>query len=72
MKRLFTIATLLVLVLAFAGLTVAQSSSVSEIPYRSVPDFLKLPPNMYLGEVSGVALNSKKHIFVASSAESVG
>jgi sugar lactone lactonase YvrE len=65
MKRLVTVATtLLALVLALAGSTLAQSSSVPEIPYRSVPDFLKLPPNMYLGEVSGVAVNSKGHVFV--------
>ena len=30
-----------------------------EIPYRSVPGFLKLPPDLYLGEVAGVAVNSK-------------
>jgi DNA-binding beta-propeller fold protein YncE len=65
MKRLVTVATtLLALVIALAGSTLAQSSSVPEIPYRSVPDFLKLPPNMYLGEVSGVAVNSKGHVFV--------
>jgi 6-bladed beta-propeller protein len=40
--------------------------SVPEIPYDSVPNVLKLPPDMYLGEVAGVALNSKKHIFVYS------
>jgi hypothetical protein len=41
-----------------------QQSSVPEIPFRSVPDFLKLPTDMYLGEVSGVAVNSKGHVFV--------
>src|SRR5204862_4121953 len=35
-----------------------------EIPYESVPDFLKLPPNLYLGEGIGVATNSKGHVFV--------
>ena len=38
--------------------------NVPEIPFDSVPDFLKLPPNTYLGEVSGVAVNSKGHVFV--------
>jgi hypothetical protein len=38
--------------------------AVPQIPFDSVPDFLKLPPNMYLGEVSGVAVNSKGHVFV--------
>src|SRR6267154_2293002 len=35
-----------------------------EIPFDSVPNFLKLPPDMHLGEASGVAVNSKGHIFV--------
>src|SRR5690348_6343778 len=37
---------------------------VPQIPFDSVPNFLKLPQDMYLGEVSGVAVNSKGHIFV--------
>ncbi|MGA3127824.1 MAG: peptidyl-alpha-hydroxyglycine alpha-amidating lyase family protein [Candidatus Korobacteraceae bacterium] len=65
MKRLITFeAILLALLLVLVGATLAQSLSVPEIPFRSVPDFLKLPPNMYLGEVSGVAVNSKGHVFV--------
>ena len=39
---------------------------VPEIPYESVPNLLKLPPDMHLGEVAGVAVNSKGHIFVYS------
>jgi NHL repeat len=35
-----------------------------DIPYDSVPNFLKLPPNLYLGEGIGVARNSKGHVFV--------
>src|SRR6185436_17321775 len=30
----------------------------------SVPNFLKMPPDVYLGESMGVATNSKGHIFV--------
>src|ERR1700688_4242109 len=37
-----------------------------EIPFDSVPNVLKLPPDMHLGEASGVAVNSKGHIFVYS------
>jgi hypothetical protein len=37
---------------------------VPQIPFDSVPNFLKLSPDMYLGEVSGVAVNSKGHVFV--------
>lgn len=43
-----------------------------EIPFDSVPDVLKLPPNMYLGEVAGVAVNSKGHIFVFSRGNTTG
>src|SRR4029077_1894799 len=49
--------------LFIAGPALAQQN-VPQIPFRSVPDFLKLPNDMYLGEVSGVAVNSKGHVFV--------
>jgi streptogramin lyase len=39
---------------------------VSEIAFDSVANLLKLPPDMNLGEVAGVAVNSKGHIFVYS------
>jgi sugar lactone lactonase YvrE len=42
----------------------AKAQNVPEIPFESAPDFLKLPPNLYLGEGIGVATNSKGHIFV--------
>jgi streptogramin lyase len=42
----------------------ALAQSPPEIPFDSVPNFLKLPPDMHLGEGAGVAVNSKKHIFV--------
>lgn len=38
--------------------------SAPEIPYNSVPNALKLPPDLYMGEAAGVAVNSKGHIFV--------
>src|ERR1700735_1444579 len=47
-------------------------TQVPEIPYESVPHFLKLPPNLYLGEASGVAVNSKKHVFVFSRGNTTG
>ena len=43
-----------------------------EIRYTSVPDFLKLPADVYLGEVAGVAVNSKGHIFVFSRGNTTG
>jgi hypothetical protein len=48
------------------------AQSVPEIHYRSVPDFLKLPADLYLGEVSGVAVNSRGHIFVFSRSNTTG
>jgi hypothetical protein len=47
-------------------------ASVPEIQFDSVHDFLKLPPDMYLGEASGVAINSKKHIFVFNRGNTSG
>src|SRR5438067_211016 len=38
--------------------------TAADIPYNSVPNFLKLPQNLYLGEGIGVARNSKSHVFV--------
>ena len=50
----------------------AQQSPIPEIGYASVPDFLKLPPDVYFGEVAGVAVNSKGHIFVFSRGNTTG
>ena len=50
----------------------AQGQTVPEIPFESVPNFLKLPPDMYLGEVAGVAVNSKGHVFVFSRSNTTG
>ena len=50
----------------------AQTSGVPEIHYRSVPDFLHLPAEFYFGEVTGVAVNSKGHIFVFSRGNTTG
>ena len=63
---------LLLLLLLAAGAIFAQQSAVPEIHYRSVPDFLHLPPDLYFGEVAGVALNSKGHIFVFSRGNTTG
>jgi sugar lactone lactonase YvrE len=41
----------------------AKAQNVPEIPYESVPNLLKFPANLYLGEGIGVATNSKGHIF---------
>jgi 6-bladed beta-propeller protein len=53
-----------------SGAAVAQS--VPEIAFDSTPEFFKLPEGMYFGEVAGVAVNSKKHVFVLSRGNSSG
>lgn len=50
----------------------ARAQSVPVIPYESAPNAVRLPPNLYLGEVAGVAVNSKKHIFVYSRSNTSG
>ena len=42
----------------------AKAQGVPEIPYESVPNFIKMPQDLYLGEAMGVATNSKGHVFV--------
>jgi len=42
----------------------AKARDVPEIPFESVPNFLKFPANLYMGEGIGVATNSKGHVFV--------
>jgi NHL repeat len=42
----------------------ATAQNVPDIAYDSVSNFLKMPPNVYLGEGIGVATNSKGHVFV--------
>src|SRR5262245_54795789 len=41
----------------------ARAENVPVIPHEVRP-FLKLPQGLYLGEVMGVATNSKGHLFV--------
>ena len=53
------------------GLSAQQQSAVPEIPFDAEAP-LKLPPGLYLGEVAGVALNSKGHIFVFTRTGSAG
>ncbi len=55
-----------------APLALFAQQGAPEIPFESVPNLLKLPDNMYLGEVSGVAVNSKGHIFVFSRGNTTG
>jgi DNA-binding beta-propeller fold protein YncE len=54
----------LMLLLLMSAEVLAQQAAPPEIPYESVPNLLKVPADVYLGEVPGVAVNSKGHIFV--------
>ena len=65
-------ALVLVLGLGLLGAGQVFAQQPPEIRYTSVADFLKLPPDIYLGEVAGVAVNSKGHVFVFSRANSTG
>ncbi len=62
--------SILALVFSLAAPLFAQQPP--ELRYRSVPDVLKLPPDLYLGEAVGVAVNSKGHIFVFSRGSTTG
>jgi len=66
MKR-FAIA-MLIAVSAFPVLRAQQA--VPEIPFDSVPNALKLPPDLNFGEDAGVAVNSKGHVFVYTRSNS--
>src|SRR5437867_10387025 len=64
MKRTLSVVFMLLATTAFA------QQAVPEIPFDSVPNFLKLPPDMNLGEASGVAVNSKGEIAVFTRSNS--
>jgi sugar lactone lactonase YvrE len=59
------------LLLLAASPALAQQT-VPTINFDSVPNPLKLPKNMYFGEVSGVAVNSKGHVFALSRGNTSG
>src|SRR5215471_2580838 len=67
MKRLIVPAIVCAMSLAGAparAQSKAKAQNVPEIPFEAVPNFFKLPPNIYFGEGIGVATNSKGHVFV--------
>jgi len=72
LHMLRTLLSLSLLLLIATSLMFAQKTNVPEIPFQSVPDFLKMPPDRYLGEVAGVAVNSKGHVFVFSRGNTTG
>ena len=62
---------LLLCVLAVPSVAVAQTP-VPELRVEANVDFLKPPPDIHFGEVAGVAVNSKGHIFVFSRGNTNG
>ncbi len=68
--RMLTRLLLSAAAVALAGVTpsMAQTKATAEnvptIPHTSVPNFFKLPADLYFGEGIGIATNSKGHVFV--------
>src|SRR5271154_183385 len=71
MRRWFFVLALLIGPSALLQQVSAQQA-VPTIAFESVPNPLKLPTNMYFGEVSGVAVNSKGHVFALSRGNTSG
>jgi DNA-binding beta-propeller fold protein YncE len=63
---------ILIALIALLGAAPQGQQAVPEIPFDSVPNFLKLPPDMNLGEASGVAVNSKGDVAVFTRSNSAG
>src|SRR3954449_12249034 len=66
MKRLLLAAAAAALSSAAAG------QSVPAIPFDSTPEPLTLPADIYFGEVTGVAVNSKGMVYVLSRGNTSG
>jgi DNA-binding beta-propeller fold protein YncE len=62
----------LVVVLTLATSRLFAQTDPPQIPFVADGEFLKLPRDLYLGEAAGVAVNSKKHVFVFSRGNSTG
>ena len=58
----------LALIVSSGAAVIAQqpAAAVPEIRFDASIDFLKLPANMYFGEVAGVTVDARKHLYVFS------
>src|SRR6266498_6161818 len=63
-RLFFTCAAVLLLAGSASAQQKATITGVPEIPFTSVPNFLKLPAGEYLGESVAVATDSKGNIYV--------
>ena len=68
MKGWLLLAPMVVLV----ATTVCAQTSAPEMKVDADVNFLKLPPDLHLGEATGVAVNSKGHVFVFSRGNTNG
>jgi hypothetical protein len=65
MRRTLTLCIAVLLGAAqLAAQTKAKAENVPVIPHTSVPNFFKLPADLYFGEGIGIATNSKGNVFV--------
>ena len=62
----------LTVLLLLIGPPALAQQAVPSIAFDSVPNPLRLPTNMYFGEVSGVSVNSRGHVFVLSRGNTSG
>ena len=60
-----------IFVILFFGCASAAAQTPA-IPFDSAPEPLTLPNDVYFGEVTGVAVNSKGHVFVLSRGNTTG
>ena len=63
---------LLILLLLGAAALPSAAQSVPQLPFESVASPLRLPDDIHFGEIAGVAVNSKGHVFVFSRGNSTG
>ena len=49
-----------------------EGTAAPELKFKANIDFLKMPADMYLGEVAGVAVNSKGHVFIFNRGNTTG
>jgi sugar lactone lactonase YvrE len=66
------VAASVLLLLSLALVPVSAQQAVPELPFESVPDPLSMPSDVSFGEVAGVAVNSRGHVFVFSRGNSSG
>src|SRR5215469_1171207 len=56
----------------FQPISQFAQETVPEIKFHAQTDFFRLPSDLYFGEVAGVAVNSKGHVFVFSRGSTTG